>query len=83
MAVIDIERITKQAVEVQYRRVLLTVIATVLYGAGWLVAKGIRLLLTVIAGGFYWLGRAVAWSYIAFRMGFMDGMRPSGRIGPA
>jgi len=83
MAVIDIDNISRQAAQVQYRRALLTVIASALYGAGWLLAKGIRLLLTVIAGGFYWLGRAAAWSYVAMRMGFEDGMRPRGRVGPS
>jgi hypothetical protein len=57
-----LDRINREAREVHFGRVLLTVIAAVLFGVGWIVAKTF----TVV-----WLG--CAWSATAVRIGFEAG----------
>ena len=59
---VPLESITEQARQVRFRRTVLTVIAGVLFGAGWLVAK---------AFGVLWL--AAAWSAVAVREGWREG----------
>lgn len=72
MAAVDIGRISREASKVQFRRVLLTLIASLLYGFGWVLAK-----IFVVA----W--RAAVWSLTAVKLGFQDGLKPKARIGPA
>lgn len=65
-----VDEITAQAREVRFWRSVLTVIAAVLFGLGWLVAK---------AFGVAWL--ALAWSAVAVREGWREGRKVS--RGPA
>lgn len=58
---IPLDEITEQAREVRFGRSVLTVIAAVLFGLGWLVAK---------AFGVTWL--ALAWSAVAVREGWRE-----------
>ena len=71
-AIVDIERISREAARVQFRRVLLTIIASLLYGLGWLAAKF-----------FVVIWRALVWSFVAVKLGWQDGLKPKGRVGPA
>lgn len=59
---VPVESITEQARQVRFWRTVLTLIAGLLFGAGWVVAKG-------FAVG--WL--AGAWMFVAFRAGFRAG----------
>jgi hypothetical protein len=59
---IPLDEITAQAREVKFGRTLLTLIAAVLFGLGWLVAK---------AFGVLWL--AAAWTFVAARQGWRAG----------
>jgi hypothetical protein len=58
----DTETITRQARDVHPGRTLLTVIAAVLFAAGWVVARLFALL---------WL--TLAWTAVAIREGWRDG----------
>jgi hypothetical protein len=55
---VPLDAITEQARQVRFWRTVLTVIAGVLFGAGWLTARA-------------WL--AVAWCAVAFREGWREG----------
>ena len=68
---IPLDQITAQARQVRFSRTLLTVIAALLFGLGWLVAK---------AFGVLWL--AVAWSATAVKVGWQEGRAAHGRSGP-
>jgi hypothetical protein len=59
-----VEDITEQARQARPGRVVLTVIAAVLFGAGWVVAKTFTVL---------WL--CLAWSVVAVREGWREGRR--------
>lgn len=63
-----VERITVEARDVQFGRAVLTAIAAVLFGLGWLAAKAV---------GVVWL--AVAWSWTAVRLGWTEarGQKPA------
>lgn len=68
---VPVDRITAEAREIHPGRALLTVIAAVLYGIGWVAAKTVAVV---------WL--AVAWSYAAVKVGWSDARGPvSGRRG--
>lgn len=70
MAVLErvpLNRITEHARQVQFTRTALTVLAGLLFGLGWLVAK---------VFGVLWL--ALAWSVTAVRLGWVEA-RPSAR----
>jgi uncharacterized membrane protein YedE/YeeE len=67
---VPVESITEQARQVRFGRAVLTLIAGVLFGLGWVTARA-------LAVG--WL--AVAWSWTAFRVGFREGRR--GPRGPS
>lgn len=70
MAVLDrvpVDRISSEARDVHFGRTVLTLLAAVLYGVGWVVAKVFGLL---------WL--AVAWSGTAVKVGWQDARRGSG-----
>jgi hypothetical protein len=62
---IPLDEITAQAREVKFGRTLLTLIAAVLFGLGWLVAKFF---------GVTWL--VLAWCAVAAREGWREGRRP-------
>lgn len=68
MTVLDrmpLDRITAEARQIQFRRVLLTLFAGLFFGVGWLVAK----LFTGL-----WL--VVAWSAAAVKVGWQEGRKP-------
>lgn len=69
---IPVDEITAQAREVHFWRSVLTVIAAVLFGLGWVVAK---------AFGVAWL--AAAWSAVAVREGWREGRRAGQQRGPS
>lgn len=58
---VPVERITAEARQVQFARTLLTVIAGVLYGIGWLAGKVL---------GTLWL--AMVWSVTAVKVGWVE-----------
>lgn len=67
MAVLDrvpVDRITTQARDIQFRRVLLTLLAGLFFAVGWSVAK---------LFGVLWL--AVAWSVTAVKVGWQEGRK--------
>lgn len=68
---VPVDQISEQAREVRFSRTLLTVIAGILFGLGWVVAK---------AFGLAWL--ALAWSATAVKVGWQEGRAPHGRPGP-
>jgi hypothetical protein len=59
---VPVARISAQAREVHFARMLLAVFAAVLFGVGWLAARVVGLL---------WL--ALAWSAVAVREGWRSG----------
>jgi hypothetical protein len=63
---VTLDGITKQAREIRFGRVLLTVIASLLYGIGWITAR---------AFGVLWL--ALTWSAVAVKVGWQEGRRKS------
>lgn len=63
---IPLDEITEQAREVKPGRALLTVVAGVLFGLGWIVAK---------VFGVAWLG--FTWSWVAVREGWRAAHGPS------
>lgn len=63
---VPVDRITAEARQIHPGRTLLTVIAGVLYGLGWLAAKTLAVA---------WL--AVAWSFAAVKVGWSDARRPA------
>lgn len=60
-----VDRITAEARDVHFGRTVLTVVAALLFGAGWLTAK---------AFGVVWL--ALAWTFTAVKMGWQEGRKP-------
>ncbi len=68
---VPVDAITEQARQVKFWRTALTVIAGVLFGAGWLTAKGF---------GVLWL--ASAWCAVAVREGWREG-RGTVKHGPS
>ena len=69
---VPVESITEQARQVRFGRALLTLAAGLLFGLGWVAAKGF---------GVAWL--AVVWSFVACRAGFRAGRgAPSGPSEP-
>lgn len=65
---IPLDRITEQARQVKFWRSVLMALAGVLFGVGWLVAKGF---------GVLWL--AVCWSAAAVRVGWQEARRGAAR----
>jgi uncharacterized membrane protein YdjX (TVP38/TMEM64 family) len=63
---VPVDRITAEARAAHPGRVLLTLIAGVLYGLGWLTAK---------TAAVAWL--ALAWSFAAVKVGWQDARRPA------
>ena len=66
LAKIPVDAITAQAREVRFWRTVLTVIAAVLFGLGWVTARVFAVL---------WL--AVSWSWVAVREGWRASHGPS------
>jgi len=70
---VPVDRITVEAQQVRVGRTLLTVIAAVLYGIGWVPAKVL---------GSLWL--AAAWAGTAVKIGWTEARMPTGgQRGPA
>lgn len=69
---VPVESITEQARQVRFWRTVLTVIAGLLFGAGWLTAKGF---------GVAWL--AAAWCAVAVREGWREGRGTAVSHGPS
>jgi uncharacterized membrane protein YedE/YeeE len=67
---IPLDQISAEARQVRFSRVALTLVAGLLFGIGWVVAK---------AFGIAWL--ALAWSFVAVKVGFEAG-RASSRPAP-
>ena len=68
---LPLDEITAQAREVRFWRTVLTLVAAVLFGLGWVVAK---------AFGLAWL--ACAWSAVAVREGWRQGRMTHGPARP-
>lgn len=60
-----VERINTEARQVDFGRVVLTVLAAMLFGLGWIVAR---------AFGVAWL--ALAWTAVAVKVGWVEGRKP-------
>lgn len=60
-----LDRITTEARQVHFWRTVLTVIAALLFGLGWVVAR---------AFGMLWL--VMAWTATAVRLGWQEGRKP-------
>jgi len=69
---VDVDRITAEARQVRFGHTALTVIAAVLFGTGWVVAK---------VSGVVWL--AAAWSAVAVREGWREGRGRGVSHGPS
>lgn len=67
---VPVDRITAQAREVRFWRTVLTALAGVLFGLGWLAARGFAAV---------WL--AVSWAVVAVRVGWREGRKPAGTSG--
>lgn len=61
-----LDRITSQAREIRFSRVLLTVLASVFYAAGWVAARTFALV---------WL--AMTWTAVAVKVGWQEGRKPT------
>lgn len=67
---IPVDRITAEARQVDSKRIVLTVIAAVLYGIGWLAARiweVIGVVLSVVWRGFVWAAVAVKFGWVDAR----------------
>lgn len=62
---IPVERITVEARDVRFGRTVLTLIAGILFGIGWLIAKAV---------GALWL--VVAWCATAIKVGWLEARAP-------
>jgi hypothetical protein len=69
---LDLDAITAQARDVRFWRTVLTAVAGVLFGVGWVVAK---------AFGVVWL--ASAWVFVAVRAGYREGRGARVPSGPS
>jgi hypothetical protein len=65
---VPVEQITEQARQVRFWATVLRLIAFLLFGLGWLAAKGF---------GVLWL--ALAWAAVAVRTGWQEGRAQRGR----
>jgi hypothetical protein len=62
---VPLDRITAEAKDVHFGRTVLTAVAGILYGIGWVAARAVILL---------W--RAIAWAGVAVKVGWMDARKP-------
>jgi hypothetical protein len=60
-----LERINTEARQIHFGRVVLTVLAAVFYGLGWITARTF---------GIIWL--TLAWTAVAVKVGWTDGRKP-------
>jgi uncharacterized membrane protein YedE/YeeE len=65
---VPVEQINRQAREVRFWRTVLLALAGLLFGVGWLVAKGFAVA---------WL--AMAWTATAVKVGWQAGRAPASR----
>lgn len=65
---VPLDRISAEAREVHFGRLMLTIVAGILFGIGWLAAKSVALV---------W--RAVAWVAVAVKIGWMEARTTGGR----
>ena len=63
---VPVDRITAEARAIAPGRALLTLLAGLLYGIGWVAAKTLAVV---------WL--ATAWSFAAVKVGWIDARRPA------
>lgn len=63
-------------------RVVLTAVAAVLFGIGWLLARSVQACARVLTLTLFGVGYAAAWSLAAVKVGWLAGRR-AGRRGPA
>lgn len=63
---VPVDQISEQAKEVRFWRTVLTMLAGLLFGLGWLAAKGFAVA---------WL--ALSWSVIAVRVGWREARGPA------
>lgn len=63
-----VDRITVEARQIHFGRVLLTVFASLFFAVGWVAAKTCQVL---------WL--AVAWMFAAVKVGWQDARKPAAR----
>lgn len=63
---IPVDEINARAREIRLGRTLLTMLAAVLYGLGWVTAKTVRVI---------WM--AIAWSAVAVKVGWREGWKPA------
>jgi hypothetical protein len=66
LARVPVEKINREARETHFWRTVLTMIAGLLFGLGWVVAKTFSVL---------WL--ALAWTAVAVRVGWQEGRKPA------
>ena len=66
LARVPVDRITAEAREIRFWRTVLTVIAGLLFGVSWLVARGVTLV---------WL--ALTWTFTALKVGWQEGRKPA------
>jgi hypothetical protein len=67
---------------VEWRRAVLTAVAGVFYGVGWLASMCVRFVLLGATILLYWVGRSAGWAFAAVKVGWVDAQR-QGRRGPA
>lgn len=65
---VPLDRISTEAREVHFGRLVLTILAGILFGIGWLAAKAVALV---------W--RAIAWAAVAVKIGWTEARATGGR----
>jgi hypothetical protein len=66
---VPVDRITAEAKDVRFWRTVLTAVAGLLYGIGWLAAKTVTVL---------W--RSVVWIGVAVKVGWQDARKPEATV---
>lgn len=69
---VPIDRITVEAREVDFRRTVLSAIAALLFGIGWLAAKTVGVMVGLLK--VVWLG--LCWAGVAVKLGWVDARKP-------
>jgi hypothetical protein len=76
VAVLDAMVVTRPSWR-QVRRGLLTAIAAVFFGLGWVLSKVVHAVKVSLTATFFGLGYAVSWSVAAMKVGYKAGQRGS------
>lgn len=69
----SLEQVSERAKDVHFGRSVLSLIAAVLFGLGWLAAKAFALLRLTLS--LLWL--ALAWCAVLIKLGWQDARKPS------